>query len=376
MRAKKKITLISTLTFFILLNCVDPYQPKISSQETDFLIVHGHINGSNNTAMVNLTRTINLYDTSRYNPESGSSVMIEDLDYNKIVLTEVSSGIYSGSASFAYDNRYRLIVRSKDSKTYYSEFIELEHSAITSIVNWNADENQFEVIVNAADSISGHKYYRFTYEETFEYRSYYQSHYHFVNGQVEPRSPVESIFQCWTTLPSRSILLETTENLNQNSITDLPIIQIEKGDKRLNYNYSILIKQITLNQEAYNYWHQLRKTSESLGGLFDPIPSSITGNIKSETESKVLGYFSGGDVTEKRILVSSLNLPDGYRDAPEENCDEDQMPIANIDQLDGAAALITTEYGGFRLEGYYYTTPECGDCRLKGGINKRPPFMN
>jgi hypothetical protein len=372
----KTISLIAIFFACLLLSCVDPYDPKIAIQETNFLIVHGHINSTNNSVTVNLTKTINLSDTSRFNPESGATITVEDLNEHKVTLNELSAGLYYAAAEFDNNSQYRLMIEANDSKKYYSEFIELEPAQISDSISWRVDNDHLEILVNAKDLTIGSKYYRFTYEETFEYRSYYQSHYQFVNGVVEPTPPDESVYQCWATTPSGSIILESTENLTQNIIADLPLLHIANGNKRLNYKYSLLVKQIVLNQTAYNYWYQLRKTTESLGGLFDPIPSSLNGNIKSEMGSNVLGFFSGGDVSEERISINSLDLPESYRARPEENCEEFQQPIGRINELDGTPFFLTTEYGGFRLEGYYYTTPECADCRLKGGTNKKPVFMN
>lgn len=359
-----------------LLSCVDPYDPKIEVQDTDYLIIHGHINSKDQSVTVNLTRTVNLSDTLRHNPEIGASVVVEDLDNHRITLKEISAGVYFAAGDFDYDNQYRLLVTTENSRNYFSEFITLEQTESTESITWTVDENKLELFVSAEDLSEGHKYYRFTYEETFEYRSFFQSHYYFVNGVVEPRTGDAEVFQCWTTLPSGSIILESTKNLTKNIISDLPLVQIPSGDKRLNYKYSLIVKQIAISPEAYDYWYQLRKTTESLGGLFDPIPSSLSGNIKSESDGNVLGFFSGGDVTEERVIINSRDLPEAYSALPAEKCDELQKPIARIKELDGAPFYLTTEYGGFTLEGYFYTTPECADCRLKGGTNLKPVFMN
>ncbi len=65
------------------------------------------------------------------------------------------------------------------------------------------------------------------------------------------------------------------------------------------------MKQYGLTQEEFEYWNQLAKSTERTGSLFDPQPSSVTGNIKSQGDPSemVFGYFSAANRQDERIFV-------------------------------------------------------------------------
>ncbi|MEJ7664694.1 MAG: DUF4249 family protein [Hymenobacter sp.] len=48
---------------------------------------------------------------------------------------------------------------------------------------------------------------------------------------------------------------------------------------KLYYLYSILVRQYALTPEEFAYWDKLRKNTENLGTLFDPLPSQLSGNV-------------------------------------------------------------------------------------------------
>ncbi len=361
-----------------LLGCLDPYQPPTSNEKTDFLVIDGHINSTDNIATVKLSRAIGLSEPTRFPPEPGATVSIEGEDNQITPVPEVSGGVYSANHIFDKAIRYRLKITTQD-KEYLSEFINLESNTPIDSINWKADGKKLTIFGNTHDIAGGIKYYRYTYDETFEYTSTLFSSYRLVNGEPVFRTPEEIIYWCWTTRPSNPILLTSTENLTTNIVAGFPILSIEKGDRRLWKKYSILLRQISLGKEAYTYWTQIKKTTESLGGLFDPLPYQIKGNVSSAVNPNetVLGYFSAGEVTEKRIVISNRQLPSGYSGRLQNDCLERNVKLNQLSTLDSASDIITSaEYMGPFVIGYFYSSPGCTDCRLQGGTNVRPDFMN
>ncbi len=361
-----------------LLGCLDPYQPPTSNEQTDFLVIDGHINSTNNIATVKLSRSIGLSEVTLFPPETGAIVLIESEDNQIIPVSEVSAGTYSVDHVFDNAVRYRLSIAVKG-KGYLSSFVELEKNTPIDSINWKADDKKLEVFGNTHDFSEGIKYYRYKYDETFEYTSTLFSSYKLLNGEPVYRTQEELIYLCWTTRPSNPLMLASTENLSMNIISGFPIVGIERRDRRLWYKYSILLQQISLSREAYSYWSQIKKTTESLGGLFDPLPYQIKGNVASaeNPDETVLGYFSAGEVTEKRIVIRNIQLPPGYSSATQGGCTEENVKIAQLNKLDPDSDIITrAELMGPFVIGYFYSTPGCTDCRLQGGTNVRPDFMN
>jgi len=139
--------------------------------------------------------------------------------------------------------------------------------------------------------------------------------------------------------------------------------------------YSILVKQQSLTKEAYNFWTQLKKSTESLGGLFDPLPSQVLGNMYSENNSAepVLGYFSGGQTSEKRIFIQFSDLPPDLKLVMPPNCPIDT--IVNDDIRNYPNTFLIGSYGAPFPLGYIKSEgPNCMDCRDDGGVLQRPDF--
>ena len=377
-QVKKKLLLIFAILGILIPGCIDPYEPPVSNAETNFLVIDGNINSTGNVAIVKLSRAIALASTAPFPPETGATVFIEDENNQLTALPEVADGIYSVNKIFDTELQYRLKVSSGTSN-YQSDFILLETNAPIDSVTWRADDTHLEILANTHDFSDGPKYFRYSVEETYEYTSVFYSSYKLENGIAVYRSPTESVYNCWITQNPISLLLGTTENLSQNIIANFLVQKIEKGDRRLWRKYSVLVRQMALDRKTYEYWTQLKNITESLGGLFDPIPYQVNGNIFSETDSKevVLGYFSGGNVNEKRIVIANNQLPNGYLTILQSECEEDYVTLGDLPLLVGRNVLLTRpELEGITVVGYYFAIPACADCRTQGGTNVKPDFMN
>jgi hypothetical protein len=139
------------------------------------------------------------------------------------------------------------------------------------------------------------------------------------------------------------------------------------------------VQQQTLTTEGYNYWSNLQKSTEQLGGLFDPLPSEVSGNIHciSNPSEKVIGFFSGGSTEEKRIFLLPRQLPEGmgYYNYRNPNCIADTILLADIPATDPATLLIDGIYPpGRMLIGYTTSYASCIDCKYLGGVTQRPDF--
>jgi hypothetical protein len=89
------------------------------------------------------------------------------------------------------------------------------------------------------------------------------------------------------------------------------------GGEQMVIEYSILVRQIALDYNAYLYWQALLGSTELTGSLFDPQPGQVTGNIHSVTNPKepVFGSVSVSTATDEKdfyfkISDSLLALPE------------------------------------------------------------------
>ena len=369
--------LIFVLTAGFLIGCLDPYPAPKTGDSKGYLVVDGVVNVSESSARVRLSRTIGLDSEEGNPPVVSAQVTILGSLGAVISLTHSGSGIYETQYPFRMDEQYKLTIRTGD-KNYESEEVAMvANTAIDSLV-YQADKTSLQVRTYAHKDGADPGFYRFNYEETYEYRAAFASLYRFNNGYPLYREPSDDITSCWLSSSSASIMLTSTEGLADNVIPGFLVREIQRGDPLLWFKYSILVRQFALDKKTWDYWNNVQTVSQSLGGLFDPIPFSVQGNIRctSDPTDRVLGYFSGGQVSTSRIVIANTNLPTGYYSTRLGNCIEEYVELRDLPTLVGRNIEITrAEYMGIFLLGYYFTLPSCADCRFQGGDNVRPPFM-
>jgi hypothetical protein len=363
----------------ILTSCIDPYSPPVLDQEAAALVIDGFIN-MNGESTIRLSRSQNIYDTNAPLTETGALITLEDEDGTKIFLTEAEAGKYVLPQQVFASKNYRLNILTKDSKEYQSDFEPGLVSPPIDSLTWNLTDNLgVQINVNTHDFEKSKGFYRWTFEETWLYTSEYESAfiYNYNSHTVELRS--DNIYQCYRSARSTDILIESTVRLKTNTISNFPITYIPNNFERLRYQYSILTTQHSISEEAFSYWQQLKKTTEDLGTLFGPLPSQITGNFQciSNPDEPVVGYFAIGTTTSKRIFISANQLSGSpHYITPYENCESFELLNANISNFSGPYLLAggIPNPNGPNILGYYYSTPNCVDCRLSGGTNVKPDF--
>lgn len=370
--------------FFLILvtlnNCVELYEPSVITQETHYLVVDGFINSSDNSARINLSRTIPLYSEVPFPRESNAIVNIEDHEGSRYPLTEKGNGLYETfGIPVDIQKQYRLHIRTSDNQEYFSQYVPVKISPPIDSVFWLAENDGIRIYLNTHDDSGTTKYYKWSYSEIWEYRSPFFSAMKLVNSMIMYRQPEEYIHRCWSSDISNNILISSSVKLKQDVISHYPLLSIEKGNKKIGQKYSILVTQQAITAEAYEYWLQLQHTTESLGGLFDPMPYEVTGNIynASSPSEPVMGFFTAGAVQEKRILIDAQDLPDHLRFHPHTTCLYDTIPASEITLYDDKTLLIAS-YGvtdDFGVpEGYLTSDDACIDCRVHGGTTAIPPF--
>ena len=356
--------------------CVDPYQPPFTNEITNILVVDGFINASDQSATVKITRAVRLSDAKAPSPEKKAIVSIEEKGGAVTSLAENGNGIYSKKGiGLNSSKNYRLTITAADGKKYTSDFITLQQTPPIDGVRWETSPDGVNIYVNTHDPSGTKPFYRWNFEETWQYNSVFDSSVKLINGTVVVRSIDEQLFDCWKTVPSSDILVSSTVRLKETTIHDFPITFIPKGSQKLMKRYSVMVNQFSISKEAYDYWQQLRKTTTNLGGLFDPLPSQVTGNVHSESDplESVLGFFSGGSVSSKRIFISLNDLPPALR-IPRSIGDCGIDSVLDVRKVEGVAFLLISPYGTPFPVGYLYSSGGCVDCRKQGGTTTRPDF--
>jgi hypothetical protein len=379
MKLRNYINIFIASITIVVTGCVEPYSPPESSKTIDILVVDGFLDSNSGTVNVKLSKAVTLASTEAPPAVTNAIVTLEDSDNNVTALqTTDASGMYSiDGLALNASNQYRIRIKT-GGKEYLSDFITPKTSPPIDSVTWEGTEDGVRIMVNTHDATGDSKYYLWTFDETYEYRSTYTSSFKIVEGEVFLRQPEEQIGTCWKTLNSKRILIGSSLRLDEDIISKKEIQFIPKGDIRTSVRYSILVKQVVLSREAYDFWENLRKTTEQLGGLFDPQPGQVLGNIRriDESSEPVLGYFDGGQVVEKRIFIGFYELPRFLRvSQPNNGCELDTLLVENLPIFNPADGFLVSQiYEGPALIAYTFTTRSCADCRVKSGSTSKPSF--
>jgi hypothetical protein len=373
---------LNVLTFFLIIvlfdGCYDRYAAPSVTGSSNYLVVSGFLNAGDGSCSIILSHSLLLSDPDAPASVSDASVFIEDENGNSSALPSQGYGVYSNKdISLNFQLTYRLRIMTSDGKSYFSDYVPILQSPAIDTVSWSLDqqgsaEPNINIFVSSKGSKDQSPYYFWSFTETWRHHAAFLSDLKYVNGQIVPA--YDSNYYCWQSLNSASILISSTKQLSQNIVNQFAINSFPVNSVRLYDGYSILVTQLSLTQAAFEYWQQLKATTENLGTIFGPLPSQFSGNIHSVTNPSepVFGYFSASVVSEKRIFIKPWDfyfptvVTTGY-----EGCTMVKLPLKDLDKL--GSNVIVSSYG-LGPEGYYVSSIDCVDCRLKGGTNVKPIF--
>jgi len=367
------VAVILAFTFFVN-GCVEPFSPPEVNSDEGYLVIDGFLNVGSDTSRIELSHTQNANATAPVSKESSAAVSVEQENGITYTFTEAGNGSYFlPPQKFNTTARYRLRVKTAIGKEYLSDYVEVKNTPPIDNIEGKVDTRQDAMVmqVNTHDPTNQTRFYRWKFEETWQYRTAFYSSIEIVKkaggDDYEIVSRKEDVNLCWRSLKSANILLGSTIKLSQDVIKDLPLTAVPISSNKLYIKYSILVKQYGLTQDAFEYWTSLAKTTEGTGSLFDPLPSQITGNIKNTANGQelVFGYFSASVEQKKRVFLTP-NLGSFPRcNAP------DTLTIADALKAPGSTL---TNYFGPRSEFVLTTSPYCADCRAQGGTIIKPSF--
>ncbi|WP_181885051.1 DUF4249 domain-containing protein [Pontibacter diazotrophicus] len=367
---------------------MEPYAPEVIEGPNHYLVVDGLING-NGITTVKLSRTQNISEESMPMAEMGATLLLEEEQGAQYPLYETDPAMYvSNSLNLDHTKKYRLYIRLSTGREYVSDFVDVKQTPPIEKVSWEALDNSLQIYVSSRDPQNNTQYYRWEYEDTWAYTAalYSNIKYDEATGTIVARGRGdENIYNCWRSDSSKDIKLGTSAKLSQDVIHEYPILTLRALSEELRIKYSILVKQYALTQEAYQYWEALRKNTEGIGTLFDPLPAQLTGNVHSlaNPDEPVIGYVGASSVQEKRIFVSRDELPKEWRYFYP-TCQMDSLLPAEGETLADLAVRfkggnympVTEIYppqGGIAPIGYMGATKRCVDCRTRG-TNVKPDF--
>ncbi len=374
------------IPWFLLListaGCKDKYQPDIHLPSTGFLVVEGFINAGTGPTTISLSRTTAI-DHITDIPESGAQIEVQSESGASYPLSEDTAGKYSvNRLSIDVSRKYRLHIKTADGKEYLSDFSEVKESKPIDSVGWKAGPDKLQIYVSTHDDQNQSLYYQWNYEETWRYNSAYDSKIEFnpKDSMIFDRPNEDLIHTCWKMDRSTEIILGTTTSLSSDIIYQFPILNISySSSNRLVNRYSILIKQMVLTRDWYEWKQMLKKNTEELGSIFDAQPSETGGNFHCTTNpsDQVIGFVGCSSVSEKRIFIDRTELPQvqiysGYEICSVDTVPNIQRPMVYYFGSGYGVPIMPYEQGAFILG----SSAGCVDCRVRGGTTVMPDFWH
>lgn len=376
-----KLQLFKCLLLFLILSssCVEEYEADIEDSASPLLVVEGQISGFTS---ITLSRTSDI-DMDGSHREIAANLKVVNENGEEFPLHETGNGIYEGYVKLDNSQKYSLYIETSDLEIYQSDFVEVVHSPGIEQLQWGLYDDGLNILISSEDPTNSTHYYRWTYEEDWSYLSFFPSRLIYENGNFRPRLPEEEFFQCFMHHKSSRINIANTRGLSRDRIHEYKLLFINpKTEFKLNYDYTINVHQYALTKEAYEYWELLKKNTEKIGGLFDPQPVALLGNIHCITDASkaVIGYISAGDCDSVRLYLNHNQLPFSHYFDPYSECQRDSVfnDPRYTDHIFGSSntVIISAAYnGGTNPSHFWVSSPECMDCRLLGGSLEKPPYF-
>jgi hypothetical protein len=367
----------------LLSACTDPYLPDVIKAPPSYLVVDGFINTQGVTT-IKLSRTIAVASAAAPPAEAKATVTIDEEAGPRFPLRESPNGTYASAVlTLNPAKRYRLHINTAAGKEYASDFVVAKTTPPLDKLEWRAEASGLNVYLSTHDATNRTQYYRWQYEETWEIHPTLAPIVEYKNSAIRPLAVLYPKV-CWPSARSTAIQLQKTTALTRDEVLDYRLQQLPTNSDRLYSLYSLLVQQHALTKEEYEYWELLRKNTESIGSLFDPQPSQLTGNVHCLTDANeaALGYVGAHSVVEQRIFVRRAELPvrwpiqTGYEGClPADSVSlypPGMKPPSPEDILRDAFSVPTylpiepyTDLRG-RVIGYTAKSLGCVDCRTRG----------
>jgi hypothetical protein len=380
------------LLLLSLMGCVEAYMPDVINAPNSYLVVDGFING-NGATRIKLSHTDNIATTTAPPAEAGATLYIVDNTGMRYPLRERSKGFYQSDSlllNAAKQYQLRITTAGSSAKTYESELVPLRITPPIEKLGWKVNGDQVQVSLSTQDPAQQSRYYRWEFSETWEFNSAFRSflEYDYQLKYIVARTT--PIFTCWRTEASTTIKQGSSAQLSQDALTDVNLLNISTRSERLKVRYSVLVSQYAETAEEFAYLELLRKNTESVGTVNDPLPTQLTGNVHrtDKTSEPVLGFVGAHTVQYKRLFINraELNLPVSWQfDTPYTTCllsqelvpDPDDkypvyMPYTKLfNNLEAVPVDYLTKDGA--KVGYTGASRACVDCRTRGS-NVPPSF--
>ncbi len=385
------------ILLFLSNSCIEQISPD-TIQFDDLLVVEALITDQQVHQEVLLCRTLAINE-SLNRQETGATVWITNEKGERVDFAEDQPGRYLSLTPYASDvgGQLQLFINTASGGRYESDIITVQAtSPIDSVyaeftsepVTENFFGGRFRFFIDSRNNTESNRYFRWTWNSTFELSLRRPSRWLFINNEfiIRERGSENDSLQvevCWQSREGNDLFIQELQVLDAG-VNRLPIYEFHSEEGFMKRGFSIEVKQYGLSQASYNFWNQIQQTSQEQGSLSDSQPGTIVGNIRSLSNPSelVLGIFEASqEVSSRRQYDREDFFDDGFRVIR-----TDLIECLGVDSVTSlktpeAVAEALEELGEDWVLTYFTDNPpfayffprECSEC-TEYGTNQQPDF--
>ena len=400
----------------MLSSCIYPFEPGIETTDSR-LVIEGTISiGGTSTfsfsrvmpftskeydsQAIEVTGYIEGEDGSRINPAPFYPETPPTYDFTKDYVDYFSGSAQSQSTikfdtpATMPDQRYRVHFEEKvTGAVYESDWLEVCAQPVIDDLRYILDYDRDELNVALSMHCNGYQYFRWYYEETWEYHADLNaSHYlepslmwdH--KGNYQPEAAMikftmpDNHYYCWKSEKSPNVKIFSTAEQQEDRFTDLEFHRVSRFNNKLQMLYRLRVHLEAISEEAYLYWKNIDENTNNQGSIFAPVPSQMLGNIHCLTDpsAEVIGYVNASREAMSQMYFN--NLLEGFYDGRATDWN-----IVTIEEFYDPSefalwysrgylpyTFVSAQMSDTGLPTYMWAPARCVDCRYGGGTKNRP----
>ncbi len=309
------------------------------------LVVDGFITDAPGPYTVNLFESSNLYDNlSRQEPIVAKEVRISDNEGNHELLTLIEPGIYKtsengmrGSVGKAYHLQITLI----DGTVFESAPEEMRDVGMVDSIYYQFESAPsfdgptkygFQVYMDASSKVGFETHSRWRVTGVYKFQVYPEKHLFrsicppaAASPDPVPCSGVTfdgfrlvydfekpcTCCECWVNDREDKPYLSDELLVTEGSVRGRKIAYVPFEAENFSMGkYMVKVEQMSLSQEAFEFWKIIRDQKEGVTSLFQPAFGGIRTNFSSNnSDREVIGMFYASAVHTKVAFITSSDAP-------------------------------------------------------------------
>ena len=382
--------------------CIFPYEVDLAENGEWPFVVEGDIQiGGKTTVYLSYVRPFQSKDTNEYalRPIQASGY-IQGEDGTRVesrtAYDPISSSYHSGSyystspggvlefdtSQLSPHQRYRLhfdlLSPGSVTESFESDWLEVCPAPTIDALSYSPHPEFEELWIGLSMHCNGSHYFRWTFEEAWEYHSDLSTFYEYKPERREIgyfEGP--GLYYCWKENNSPQINIFSTANQTEDRFEELAFHTIALNDKRLQQLYRITVHLEAMSENAYTYWNNLQQSSEGQGSIFSPTPSEMASNVHCLTNSstQVMGYLNAAELADAVMYYDNAEARFYKPDRPYETFEAEVGldPLAMDAKYHAGFLPYSAVYGASPMPtAYIWVAAICIDCRKQGGTKTRP----